>query len=491
MEELRMKLIVQRRESLSFAGKFSRLTARLREPKWQRYGATLLAGKLAGVGLTLLTMAVVGGIFFMKVYAADTTVKASDIVNPVNTAWTLIAAFLVFGWHFTHGFNGFPAPHGLSATPFLAPFNEGHCGVALFMCLSGYLFAKILDGKQVVWSAFYWNRVLRIAPLLIAVFVMRGVLTACWEPERLASCFQDVSTGLIEPIRWDLGAWSIAIEIHFYCILWIIVLLERRWPLSPLCFLAVGLGTRVLIYMMGGDVAHFAYWTLVGRIDQFILGMFAWRYRAIFTRGHLAMVMAVIAFFTFYQWFLSIGGYSGTRGNNAVWIILPTVEASFFSFLVVYYDTTFTFSRAWYWRLLETIGAVSYSIYLPRLCGRSRKRWPFWSLSPSSLSPGFPIATLRCRSLGFAQDIHGRIALLSLGVRFWTDRVVTPRTPPRTCRRQTASVTFLSGTGVTFLSVTYTYCRRKVEMSPGAQSRNVTPAGGPTPRETASQPSAE
>ena len=402
-----------------------------------------------------------------------------------------LAAFLVFGWHFTHGFNGFPAPHGLSATPFLAPFNEGHCGVALFMCLSGYLFAKILDGKQVVWSAFYWNRVLRIAPLLIAVFVMRGVLTACWEPERLASCFQDVSTGLIEPIRWDLGAWSIAIEIHFYCILWIIVLLERRWPLSPLCFLAVGLGTRVLIYMMGGDVAHFAYWTLVGRIDQFILGMFAWRYRAIFTRGHLAMVMAVIAFFTFYQWFLSIGGYSGTRGNNAVWIILPTVEASFFSFLVVYYDTTFTFSRAWYWRLLETIGAVSYSIYLPRLCGRSRKRWPFWSLSPSSLSPGFPIATLRCRSLGFAQDIHGRIASLSLGVRFWTDRVVTPRTPPRTCRRQTASVTFLSGTGVTFLSVIYTYCRRKVEMSPGAQSRNVTPAGGPTPRETASQPSAE
>jgi hypothetical protein len=32
-------------------------------------------------------------------------------------------------------------------------------------------------------------------------------------------------------------------------------------------------------------------------------------------------------------------------------------------------------------------------------------------------------------------------------------------------------------------------CRRKVEMSPGAQSRNDT-LGGPTPRETASQPSA-
>jgi Amt family ammonium transporter len=31
------------------------------------------------------------------VFAADPTLKGNDIVNPVNTAWTLIAAFLVFG----------------------------------------------------------------------------------------------------------------------------------------------------------------------------------------------------------------------------------------------------------------------------------------------------------------------------------------------------------------------------------------------------------
>ncbi|MGB6193491.1 MAG: ammonium transporter, partial [Terracidiphilus sp.] len=92
-----MKSIVQRGKSLSFAEKISRLATRLHEPQWRRYGATLLAGKLAGVGLTLLAMAAIGGLFFAKVYAADSTVKAADIVNPVNTAWTLIAAFLVFG----------------------------------------------------------------------------------------------------------------------------------------------------------------------------------------------------------------------------------------------------------------------------------------------------------------------------------------------------------------------------------------------------------
>jgi Amt family ammonium transporter len=50
-----------------------------------------------GVGLTLLVMMAVTGLFFTKVLAADSTVKAADVINPINTAWTLIAAFLVFG----------------------------------------------------------------------------------------------------------------------------------------------------------------------------------------------------------------------------------------------------------------------------------------------------------------------------------------------------------------------------------------------------------
>ena len=93
-----MKSIVRRRDSLSFAQKLSRLADRMREPQWRRYGATLLAGKVAGVGLTLVVMACITGVLFAKVYAADApALKAADVVNPINTAWTLIAAFLVFG----------------------------------------------------------------------------------------------------------------------------------------------------------------------------------------------------------------------------------------------------------------------------------------------------------------------------------------------------------------------------------------------------------
>jgi len=92
-----MRSMKQREGRLTLAQKFSRLAARMRQREWQRYGGTMLAGKLMGVACTLLIMAAVSGLFFAKVMAADVTVKAADIVNPVNTAWVLIAAFLVFG----------------------------------------------------------------------------------------------------------------------------------------------------------------------------------------------------------------------------------------------------------------------------------------------------------------------------------------------------------------------------------------------------------
>ncbi|HVW84146.1 MAG TPA: ammonium transporter [Bryobacteraceae bacterium] len=85
-------------EKLSFARKLSRLRTRLRDAEWRRYGGLLLAGKLAGIGLLLLGM-----VFFnpdllgMRAFAADPQLKGNDIVNPLNTVWTLVAAFLVFG----------------------------------------------------------------------------------------------------------------------------------------------------------------------------------------------------------------------------------------------------------------------------------------------------------------------------------------------------------------------------------------------------------
>ena len=84
-------------KGLSLPQRLSRLAVRLRNPEWQRYGKLLLIGKATSVGIVLLLITAISGLLFGRVYAADAEVKAADIVNPINTVWTLIAAFLVFG----------------------------------------------------------------------------------------------------------------------------------------------------------------------------------------------------------------------------------------------------------------------------------------------------------------------------------------------------------------------------------------------------------
>ena len=91
-------MAAQRRSKLSMSEKFSRLALRLRDPEWRRYGGLLIAGKVLGVAAVMLAIKVCTDLFFTTVMAADApAVQAADIVNPINTLWTLVAAFLVFG----------------------------------------------------------------------------------------------------------------------------------------------------------------------------------------------------------------------------------------------------------------------------------------------------------------------------------------------------------------------------------------------------------
>lgn len=87
-----------------------------------------------------------------------------------------LAAFCVFVWHFTHASSGYPV--SFDYVPAIFPFailDEGHTGVALFMTLSGYLFAKLLNGKTIDYKAFLWNRVLRLFPLLAVIIFVVGI----------------------------------------------------------------------------------------------------------------------------------------------------------------------------------------------------------------------------------------------------------------------------------------------------------------------------
>jgi len=85
-------------KNLSLSQKVTRLRERLKDPEWRRYGSILLTGKLTAIALLMLVALFQNpGLLGLNTFAADPVLKGNDIVNPINTMWTLIAAFLVFG----------------------------------------------------------------------------------------------------------------------------------------------------------------------------------------------------------------------------------------------------------------------------------------------------------------------------------------------------------------------------------------------------------
>ncbi len=95
---MRRFLFARRQQPEYVPGRLARLRQRMRDPKWRKYGAVVFAGKLVGLAAVAAIVYYFNpGLFGHRVFAADPSLRGNDIVNPVNTAWTLVAAFLVFG----------------------------------------------------------------------------------------------------------------------------------------------------------------------------------------------------------------------------------------------------------------------------------------------------------------------------------------------------------------------------------------------------------
>jgi Amt family ammonium transporter len=75
----------------------TRLRHRLSDPEWRKYGFTVLFGKVAALVVLFAAFALISSFTGGAAHADDPVLKGNDIVNPINTVWTLVAAFLVFG----------------------------------------------------------------------------------------------------------------------------------------------------------------------------------------------------------------------------------------------------------------------------------------------------------------------------------------------------------------------------------------------------------
>jgi peptidoglycan/LPS O-acetylase OafA/YrhL len=276
-----------------------------------------------------------------------------------------VAVFMVFTYHFVFGLTIHPLPFG--NVPALFPFSllaEGHTGVALFMTLSGYLFARLLDGRAIEYRLFLWNRALRLLPLLGCVVVIAGFMTVV-QGGSAAGYFHTVALGALLPTLPN-GGWSITVEMHFYLVLPVLLWLLRRSRWLPVCLVAAALAFRWLVHWRTGGVQDLAFFTIAGRVDQFVLGMLAWHLRGYMTRRHLMAAVCLVAFAVFYWSFDLRGGFyqPSYPSPGRIWIVMPTVEGLAYAVLIAWYDNSFTHSNNAVSRFVGLVGAYSYSIYL-------------------------------------------------------------------------------------------------------------------------------
>ena len=273
-----------------------------------------------------------------------------------------VAVFFVFAWHFVHVIVPF------EYTPAVFPFallDEGHTGVALFMTLSGYLFAKLLEGKSIDYLSFLRNRALRLLPLLCAVVLIVGIKKFV-NGDSLLAYARTVARGALLPSLPN-GGWSITVECHFYVILPLLLWLMRKSKLLPLVVIFAALALRAWLFMRRGEIQIFAYWTILGRIDQFVLGMLLCQFRAWFAHRHLLVAAVLVSFALFYWRFDAGGGFWQSPvypSPSPLWIFMPLIEGLTYAVTIAWYETSFTPATTGVSRFIGRIGEFSYSIYL-------------------------------------------------------------------------------------------------------------------------------
>jgi peptidoglycan/LPS O-acetylase OafA/YrhL len=212
-----------------------------------------------------------------------------------------VAALLIVYYHglqlFTY-YERFHQPYTFghwlqSPLWYLGILLEGHTAVALFMVLSGFIFTYGSLGKEVIYSRFLANRFLRTYPLFILlVFVGISAFPGQFELLPLLQTmfgFANAS-GALQLKSFSSMFWAISVEWHFYLVFPFLLLFLQRYGVKYLLgLMAVFLVFRVMAFYQGAQIRDLTYMTIIGRMDQFLLGMLV---AVVYARGRIAPIAA-------------------------------------------------------------------------------------------------------------------------------------------------------------------------------------------------------
>src|SRR6201996_1752660 len=129
--------------------KFSSFSAfrQLVRERW-RLGATIFTGKMIGVLAVLVVIVTLPGLIGTSAHAAATPPKPTDLetsmMNTMDTVWTLVAAFLVFGMQagFTMLEAGFARRRETVNVLMECIFDTCLCGILFYACGYAFMFSN-------------------------------------------------------------------------------------------------------------------------------------------------------------------------------------------------------------------------------------------------------------------------------------------------------------------------------------------------------------
>ena len=168
-----------------------------------------------------------------------------------------------------------------------------------------------------------------------------------------------------------MGAWSVAIELHFYLMLPFLLLLLRTWGAVAVALTLVpSIILRGVLWYQNGEVHVASYSSIVGGFDQFVLGIVFSRVvqiSAFRASAGVIFVATAVTFGVIWHVLNTAGGFyafSGFPSRSPLWIVLPTIEGAAFGCLIAAYETMRGFRAPLLSAAIARVGEVSYSIYL-------------------------------------------------------------------------------------------------------------------------------
>ncbi len=281
-----------------------------------------------------------------------------------------LAATLVFVTHYLHYYlyRWTPQPKMFM----FGLFVEGHTGVGLFFSLSGFLFTTIAFSgtSNIQYGQFLKNRLLRIFPLYIFVFFI--ALAIGNDSIHGTNILDFLLPNAGSPISMSLitgAAWTIPVEFSFYLVFPFLVRFYRTdGSIYLFRLIALLLAAKAGVFLAVARPDLTIYATVVGRMDQFLIGMLAagWSLRRreglkrygpwLLAASTAATILALAA----------LARYASLYGppRNWLWLFWPTIEAVLWSAVIVGYVAVQPRWPRWLDAALQRGGEISYSLYM-------------------------------------------------------------------------------------------------------------------------------